>query len=150
MTVMAHVATDGVAMTALPLQITFRDMPASDAVRARIVKRVDELAQFHPRIMSCRVVVRAPHRHQHKGKLYSVRIDLKVPCREIVINRTPVARQAHQDIYVAIRDAFDALDRRLEDTARRRRGDVKSHAEGGEVRLTARRVRPTRRARAAP
>lgn len=131
-------------MTSLPLQITFRDMEPSEAVRARIVKRVTELEQFHQRIMSCRVVVRAPHRHQTKGRLYSVRIDLKVPRREIVINREPAARHAHEDIYVAIRDAFDALDRRLEDTARRRRGDVKAHPGTSEIRLTATKVKPVR------
>lgn len=135
-------------MTSLPLQITFRDMTPSDAVRARIAKRVEELAQFHPRIMSCRVVLRAPHRHQTKGRLYSVRIDLKVPRREIVINREPSVRHAHEDIYVAIRDAFDALVRRLEDTSRRRRGDVKTHAGSDDIRLTATRIKPPARARA--
>lgn len=128
-------------MSSLPLQITFRDMPSSDAVRARIIERVGELEQFFPRVMSCRVVIRAPHRRQRKGRLYSVRIDLKVPRREIVVNREPDANHAHEDIYVAIRDAFDALDRRLEDSARRRRGDIKAHAGNGEIRLTARRVR---------
>lgn len=128
-------------MSSLPLQITFRDMPTSEAVRARIIERVNELEQFHSRIMSCRVVIRAPHRHQRKGRLYSVRIDLKVPRREIIINREPALNHAHEDIYVAIRDAFDALGRRLEDTARRRRGDVKAHMGSGEVRLTARRVK---------
>lgn len=134
-----------VNMSSLPLQITFRDMPTSEAVRARILKRVEELEQFHPRIMWCRVVVRAPHRHQRKGRLYSVRIDLKVPRREIVINREPTARQAHEDVYVAIRDAFDALDRRLEDAARRRRGDIKAHPGSGEIRLTT--TKPKNRAR---
>jgi ribosomal subunit interface protein len=136
-------------MASLPLQITFRDMPTSDAVRARIVERIEQLEQFHPRIMSCRVVIRAPHRHRSKGRLYSVRIDLKVPRREIVVNREPTGRQAHQDIYVAIRDAFDALDRRLEDTARRRRGDVKAHADNGQIHLTATKIKPASRARAA-
>jgi ribosome-associated translation inhibitor RaiA len=117
-------------MNMISPQITFRDMPPSEAVSARIVERTAQLAKFHPRITSCRVVVRAPHRHSTKGRLYSIRIDLKVPRRDIVINRTPTPRQAHQDIYVAVRDAFDALDRRLEDTARRQRGDIKAHSKG--------------------
>lgn len=128
-------------MNSLPLQITFRDMSPSDAVRARILERVSALGQLHSRILSCRVVVRAPHRRQRKGRLYSVRIDLKVPRREIVVNREPDANHSHEDIYVAIRDAFDALDRRLEDATRRRRGDVKTHAGDGEIRLTARRIK---------
>jgi hypothetical protein len=93
------------------------------------------------------VVVRAPHRHQRHGRLYNIRIDLKVPRRELVINRTPSADQAHRDIYVAIHDAFSALERRLEDIARRRRGDVKAHPEKSEIRLTARTVRPVAKAK---
>jgi cold shock CspA family protein/ribosome-associated translation inhibitor RaiA len=109
------------------LQITFRDMPPSPAVQARIRELADKLDHFHERIMSCRVVVRAPHRHHHKGRLYHVSIDLKVPGHEIAVNRDPPEHHAHEDIYVAVRDAFDALARRLEDVARERRGDVKMH-----------------------
>jgi len=36
---------------------------------------------------------------------------------------------AHEDVYVAIRDAFDAAKRRLEDYACLQRGDVKRHAQ---------------------
>lgn len=134
-------------MPDLPLQITFRDVAPSDAVRARIEKRVEKLRQFHPRLEACRVVVSAPHHHHRHGRLYSVRIDVKAPQRSIVINREPSARQSHADVYVAIRDAFDALDRRIEDTARRRRGDVKAHAAKSQIRLTATRVKAPRRRR---
>jgi cold shock CspA family protein len=72
--------------------------------------------------MSCRVVVEAPVRHHRKGGPYKVRIDLTVPGDELVINR-----QADEDLYVAIRDAFHAARRRLEDYARRQRGAVKVH-----------------------
>ncbi|MBM3647613.1 MAG: ribosome-associated translation inhibitor RaiA [Alphaproteobacteria bacterium] len=115
-------------MAPLPLQVTFRDMDPSDSVRARIEKRARKLRLFHPRVESCRVVVRAPHQHKHHGRLYNVRIDLKVPRRAIVINRASSARQSHADIYVAVRDAFNALDRRLEDVARRGRGEMKRHS----------------------
>lgn len=111
----------------VPVQITFRNMPPSAAVRARIHTQAEKLERLHGRMMSCRVVVRAPHRHQRKGKLYHVSIDAKVPGTEIAVNRDPGAHHAHEDVYVAIRDAFHALARRLEDTARERRGDVKTH-----------------------
>lgn len=85
--------------------------------------------------MSCRVVVRAPHRHQRKGRLYHVSVDLKVPGHEIAVTRDPPQHHAHQDIYVAIRDAFDAAIRRLEDGVRRRRGDVKEHDDAPHGRI---------------
>ncbi|HXH03029.1 MAG TPA: HPF/RaiA family ribosome-associated protein [Candidatus Competibacteraceae bacterium] len=111
----------------LPLQITFRDMPPSPAVEAKIREKVAKLEQFYDRIMSCRVVVEAPHRHHHQGKLYRISIDLTVPGGELAVSRNSPQDHAHEDIYVAIRDAFDALRRQLADYARRQRRDVKSH-----------------------
>lgn len=111
----------------IPLQITFSNMTPSDAVRARVEELAAKLDRFHERIMSCRVVVRAPNRRQRSGKLYHVSIDLKLPGREIAINRDPPQDQSHQDVYVAIRDAFEALVRRIEDVSRERRGDIKTH-----------------------
>jgi ribosomal subunit interface protein len=122
----------------IPLQITFSNMKPSDAVRDRIGERAARLDRFHERIMSCRVVIRAPNRRQRSGKRYHVSIDLKLPGHEIAINRDPPQDQSHEDIYVAIRDAFDALVRRIEDASRERRGDIKTHPvqpSGSVVRL---------------
>lgn len=111
----------------IPLQISFRGVDPSDAVESEVRARAERLEQFHDRITGCRVVVEAPHVHHHKGKIYHVRIDLTVPGAEIVVGRDPGQHHAHEDIHVAIRDAFDAAQRRLEDHVRRARGDTKSH-----------------------
>ncbi len=135
----------------IPLQITFRDMPPSKAVEESIREKAAKLDSLYDGIMSCRVIVEAPHRHHHKGKAYVVRIDMTVPGGELVINREPkrlVAapsahaeelentlaenhepskHAAHEDAYVAIRDAFNAAARKLQDHARRRRGKIKMH-----------------------
>ncbi len=104
-----------------PLQITFRHMDPSDALEAKIRERAEKLEKFHDQIMSCHVIVEAPHRHQHKGKLYWIHLDITVPDGEIVVNRNPSKKTSHEDVYVAIRDAFNAARRRLEDHARRKR-----------------------------
>ena len=109
------------------LQITFRNMGTSPAVEAKVRKRAEELERFYDRITSCRVVIEAPHRGHRQGDLYHIRVDLKVPGREIVVKRDPSEHHAHEDIYVAIRDCFDAVRRQLEDHARRERGDIKAH-----------------------
>ena len=111
----------------LPLQVTFRHMDASEAMEANIRERVDELDKFFDQIMSCRVVVEAHHKHHRQGNLYHVRVDLKVPGEELVVSRAPGEHHAHEDAYVAIRDAFDAIRRQLEDHARKHRGKVKQH-----------------------
>ena len=47
---------------------------------------------------------------------------------ELVVDRDPTQDHSHEDPYVALRDAFDAMERRLESFTHRRRGEVKSHA----------------------
>ena len=111
----------------IPLQITFRDIAPSAAIEARIRDRAAELERFYDRIMRCHVVVNAPHRRHHQGKLFHIRIDMTVPGAELIVNRESAAHHAHEDGYVAIRDAFDAARRQLEDYARRQRGATKVH-----------------------
>ena len=105
------------------LQVTFRDMPRSDAVEAEIRRRAAKLEDFCDRIMSCRVTVETPGAHKHQGKLFAVHVDVKVPGEEIASTR----RQENEDVYVAIRDAFEAVRRRLEDYMQRSRGETKRH-----------------------
>ena len=112
---------------ALPLQVVFHDMPPSDAVEAKIRERVEKLSQYSEDIMSCRVVVEPSHKHHHKGNLYQVRVDVRMKGAELVSGREHRHDHAHEDVYVAVRDTFDAMRRQVEDYARRRRGDVKHH-----------------------
>ncbi len=109
-------------------KIQFRGMAPSPAVEARVRERIDGLAQYHPRITSCTVVLDAPHRHSRKGKIYCVSIDITIPGAELVVGKDAAANHAHEDVYVAIRDAFDAVTRQLEDAVRRMSGHgVKQH-----------------------
>jgi ribosomal subunit interface protein len=105
-----------------PLQVTFRNFAASDAVEARIRAKAAKLEEFHPRITSCHVVVEELDRHHHQGRQFTVRLDIHVPGHELVIDR-----DHHEDVYVALRDAFNAAQRKLQDTARAQRREVKAH-----------------------
>ena len=49
-------------------------------------------------------------------------VEARVPGHEVLVNR-----DHHEDVFVAVRDAFDAAARKLEDIARLQRGDVKTH-----------------------
>jgi ribosome-associated translation inhibitor RaiA len=117
----------------VPLQISFRGMDPSPALERRIRDKVTRLERYHDRLMSCTVVVDARTRRPHKGKIYRIGIDLRGPGFEIAVGKAGRRNPAHADITVALRDAFDAAARQLEDRARIARGDVKTHRE----RLTA-------------
>ena len=110
-----------------PLQITFRDIPHSDAVEAAIREKAEKLDQFFDKIMSCRVMIESPHSHHHQGRLYHVRVDITVPGAELVASRSPNKHHAHEDVYVAIRDAFDEAKRQLQEYKRKLKGKVKTH-----------------------
>lgn len=112
----------------MELHLSFRDMESSPAVEARVRERAARLERYFARITACRVVIESPHHHHHQGRQFRVRVDLTVPDGEIIADTGRAANSAHEDVYVAIRDAFDTAGRRLEDWARRRRGEVKPHA----------------------
>jgi ribosome-associated translation inhibitor RaiA len=110
-----------------PLQLQFRNLDHSPAIEAAVRKHVDKLKSFNGDIISCRVAIESPHKHQYKGKLYHIVVDVRVPGKEIVVSRAPDDQQAHEDVYVAIRDAFDAARRQVQDYVRIRRGKIKAH-----------------------
>jgi putative sigma-54 modulation protein len=101
-----------------PIRITFRDFDASAPAEARIRERIAELEQFHTGIISCDVLVDARHHRQRQGRLFHVRLTVAVPGRTLVVNRDPDLHHEHEDLYIAIRDAFDAMRRQLDDLAR--------------------------------
>jgi ribosomal subunit interface protein len=105
-------------------------MERSEALDADIRERVAKLEQFHPRMMSCRVLVEETRKHHLQGRQFTIRVDTRVPGKEVV-----VTRDHHEDIYVALRDAFDSVKRQLEEVVREKRGDVKQHEvpQRGEV-----------------
>jgi ribosomal subunit interface protein len=113
--------TGGISMQ-LPLQITVRHMAHSDALEARIQEDAAKLEDFYRGIVSCHVVVEQQGQHQRKGRWFNVRIAVRVPGHELVVNR-----DHDEDVYVALRDSFASLARRLEDVARRQHGQVKTH-----------------------
>jgi ribosome-associated translation inhibitor RaiA len=112
----------------LPLQITFHGLDSSEAVSQAIREKVLKLEQKYDRITGCRVAVEAPHRHKAKGIQYRVRIDVTVPGDELVVARDPDI-DAHEDIYVAIRDAFRSMRSQLEHWLGRRRETEKAGNE---------------------
>jgi ribosomal subunit interface protein len=97
----------------LPLEITFRNVSRTDEIEARIRAKAAKLDKFFDRIVGCRVVVESPHNHHTKGNHYRVRIEVTVPGGELVVDRDPESRD-HEDLSVALRDAFLAAQRQLQ------------------------------------
>ena len=110
----------------LTFQITFHGLDHSDSIERYVRSRAEKLDTFFPQVSTCRVAIESPHKHKHEGRPFRIRIALGVPGDEIVVSHD-VGTLAHDDVYAATDAAFDELQRRLQDYARRRRGDVKTH-----------------------
>jgi ribosomal subunit interface protein len=104
----------------VPVQIVFHDLSHSDALESVIRDRARKLESVHSRLMRCHVSIEQPHRHSQQGNSFNVRLTLHVPGGEIVVNR-----DEHEDVYAAVREAFDVAHRQLEEHARKTREDVR-------------------------
>ena len=107
----------------MPVQIQFHNMEPSEALEGSAREHVLKLEMLASDIMSCRVAIDLEQKHKQQGRPYGVRIDLTLPGHELVVNRV-----RNEDVYVALRDAFDGMKRQLEDLVRIRRGQEKQHA----------------------
>lgn len=105
------------------VQIVFLGMETSEAVAETAARRAHRLDRFCPDIMACRVSIEQVDKHRHQGRTFAVRVDVTLPGHELIVGHVE-----DEDVHVALRDAFDDMQRRLEDTVRRVRGQVKQHA----------------------
>ena len=137
----------------LPIQISFRNTEPSSEIENWICDEAAKLDEFYDRIMGCRVVVELPSRRRKLGNLYHIRIDLTVPGGELVVSRGPSLHSSiqqldeeksrkhlevhvpHKELRQGINDAFKHMGRRLQDYARRQRGDVKSHEPAARAKV---------------
>jgi ribosomal subunit interface protein len=104
-------------------QIQFLGMERSEALEAAARARIARLERHAAGIIACRLAIELDHKHSRQGRPVRVRIDLSLPGRELVVDRI-----ADEDAYVALRDAFDDMRRRLDALRQQRRGEVKHHA----------------------
>jgi hypothetical protein len=116
---------------AFPIQVTFRNMAHSEELETRARERARELETYSSDILGCRIVVSLPHRQHERGNRCQVRVELSTPGEPIIISHshtkeTEVAPLEHYAV-AAIHEAFDTARRRLQDSTRLRRGDVKTH-----------------------
>jgi ribosome-associated translation inhibitor RaiA len=110
-----------VTTTQTPVHITFQDLEPSPTVEAEIRTRAARLGGHTDRMTDCRVALSRPRRRGRHGHLYQVRIEIALAGDQgVVVSREPGRDRAHEDVHVAIRDAFDAARRQLHDHVERR------------------------------
>ena len=105
-------------------QVVFRNIDQSDAIIDAVNKRIEKLERFCDHILTGRVVLDSPHNNHHKGKVYSVGLEIHTPSKEVRVNQEQHDNHAHEDLYVAIRDAFNAAERQLKSVDKKHRSSL--------------------------
>ena len=107
----------------LPLDLRFIGMAPSPALMEAVQGKVAQLDRAGAEVVGCRVTIEQEHKHQQQGRPFAVRIDLTLPGQQVEVSRVQ-----DEDAYVALRDAFDAARRQVEDAVRIARGEVKQRS----------------------
>ena len=108
----------------IPLEIAFKNMDPTSAMESLVRERVDRLTRYNRDIIACRVAVEAPHRSANEEIVgFRIRIELSVPGNELVVSRDRSHRRDEYDPYMAIREAFKAMESQLKSYAGRQRSD---------------------------
>lgn len=111
----------------VPVQIAFRGFGGTAALEADVRERVDGLERFSQDLVACRVEIERLDHHARHGQPFVVRLGVTLPGHELVVNQQP-----DENLQVALRDAFDAMRRQVEDCMRRLHDT--NQAEGAERR----------------
>lgn len=107
-------------------QVVFHNIEQSNAVAEAVQKRISKLERYCDQILTGRVVLDSPHNNHYKGKVYSVGLEIHTPNKEVRVNQEQHDNHAHEDLYVAIRDAFNAAERQLKAVDKKHRADKPS------------------------
>lgn len=103
-----------------PVNISFRHMKPSEAINKRIRNEALKLNRIYNRIQSCSVVFSVPHQTHNQGKIYHINIKLHIPGQILIVNHEPERNHAHEDAFVAVRDAFRSMENELMKSNRKR------------------------------
>jgi len=110
-----------------PLKIIFDNLDHSQAVESKIREKCQKLERFYHHITDMQAIVSLEQKHHQKGNEYKVAITVNVPGKRLVVSKSPGDHKRHENLEPTINDAFNAMERQLENYARQQRGEVKHH-----------------------
>jgi cold shock CspA family protein/ribosome-associated translation inhibitor RaiA len=120
----------------VPAEISFQNCEPSEEIRTEIGKQISRLEKFSDRITSCHVAVSGPQSRHRQGEGFKVDLRLAMPQhKDVIVNKSHDKAAQNEHVLVAIRGAFSAAQRQIEDAMRDMRGEIKAHVteEHGQV-----------------
>jgi putative sigma-54 modulation protein len=100
------------------IEVHFHGIEKSEAIEQKVREKVAKLQRHFASMTSCRVAIEAPQRSADKPKVYQIKIEIGVPrSAPVVVRHERVGSRAHEDLPLAIRDAFEAAVRKIDGTS---------------------------------
>lgn len=107
--------------------VVFHKVEPSDAIVTRAAQLFAKLFRKFPSVMYGTMTIEGRHHHHHNGNLYHVALRIHLPGGDVVVSHDPEQNHAHEDLYVAMRDACEAARRQLMHVAARNQGQALRH-----------------------
>lgn len=104
-----------------PLEVTFKHVGPSQALKERVYSEAKKLEKISPKIISAKVVISLPHKSHQQGKIFHVNISVNLAGKTLVVTNTPENNHALENAQVAIRNAFRAMEHEISTFVNRRR-----------------------------
>ena len=115
-----------------PIEIAFQHCEPTEEIQAEIAKQAKRLEKFSDRLTSCHVAIVGPQTRHRQGELFKIDIQIAMPeHHDVMVTRARGDAPEREHPLVAIREAFDAAVRQIEDVTRDMRGQVKDHQVKG-------------------
>lgn len=108
----------------VPFQLTVRNMKRTESIESHIQEKISQLEKMCDRIISCQIVLELGSQNKHQGNLYNARIHVTLPKKDLVANHN-----CEENLWKAIKLAFDDMARQIEETMHRVKGDTKHHPD---------------------
>jgi len=116
-----------------PIKIRLKDCRPTLAIKNKLFEHVQKLERHYSPLISCRIAIEKPHRSKIHGGVYQVTIHLTTPGKDLFAGKMADINPSHEDVYVAIRDAFDNIERQLATHFAQLRREIKIHEDNKTV-----------------
>ena len=113
-----------------PPQISFKNLAHSAFLEDHVAKRIARLDQLRDDIIFCRVVIEAPNHSQGPKPPLAISVEVEVPKRTLIAKDIEQRHDARHDELAAVNQAFDAIERQLEDDIGVKRDRAKAARRG--------------------
>ncbi|WP_395674567.1 HPF/RaiA family ribosome-associated protein [Inquilinus sp.] len=117
-----------------PLQLSFKNIEGSDAVKSIVRDRVGRLDRLYPKLIGCRVVIEAPHRSAQGARPpLGISVEAEIPGKPLIVVKEMEERHSPREHAAVVNRSFDVVERKLDEATRIIHGEVKAHEAAGET-----------------